>query len=190
MDVPLPSRIKFGAGDGMDRAHVYPHAFCEDKTSDGGKRLLFGPTNSHAALMSKLQECVPEPFRLLYVLVVPRSETLEPARYEAPHQLSRAEVLDFLLEFTEYLEFDGRHHLWVANPDHGTIVYDRHNVLYAYGPLACFAKVAKTHGLRESEFEIPTLHWHAYHSEYDAMQDRLLGKWEWIVKPLRASDEG
>ena len=52
-------------------------------------------------------------------------DTVDAARYEAPNEMSRQELLDFLAEYSEFLESDGRHHLWVANPEEGTIVYDR-----------------------------------------------------------------
>lgn len=141
------------------------------------------------SLLSKLATCLPEPYRVLYVLVVPRSSVHDAARYEAPDELSREELSDFLTEFAEYLEFDGRHHLWIASPDHGTIVYDRHNILYGYGPLDCFTKVALSERLVRGKVNVPGPHWHAYHPEYDRLQNRLLRRWNWVQNPLRSVDE-
>ena len=189
MDIALSTRVKFGSGADATESYAYPNRFQLDEANDGTGRIVLGPAAAHVNLLSELANCLPEPFYLLYVLVVPRSDVYKAARYEAPDELSRQQVADFLFEFKEYLEFDGRHHLWIANPDHGTIVYDRHNILYGYGPLDCYAKAALSQGLQPGKVEVPGPHWHAYHHEYDGAQDRLLSKWDWLEKPLRSMDE-
>jgi hypothetical protein len=189
MDFALPRRTKFGIRDDAKTPYAYPGVYQLEATSDGGERLVIGPADAHIDLLAKLAECLPEPLRILYVLVVPRSEDAAAARYEAPDELSRQDLCLFLREFSEFLEFDGRHHLWVVNPDHGTIVYDRHNILYAYGPLDCFTGTLDAQGLRRGQVDVPGPHWHRYHREYDEMQRRLLGRWAWSEKPLRPSDE-
>jgi hypothetical protein len=131
----------------------------------------------------------PETCKILYVLVVPRDGTAESGRYESPDFIGIDEVSMFLGEFSEFLECDGRHHVWIACPDHGNLVYDRHNVVYAYGDLTSYATVAESHGMSKKQFAIPVPHWHAYHAEYDAIEHRLLKRWEWIHSPLRPQDE-
>lgn len=121
-------------------------------------------------------------------IVVPRVEEVSPGRYEAPSELSRQALLGFLAEFSEFLEGDGRHHIWVANPDYGTLVYDRHNVLYAYGPLDDYSAVLTARGLRTGVVEIPSPHWHGYHQENDAALRRLLARWPWKFKSLAPQD--
>jgi hypothetical protein len=68
-------------------------------------------------------------------------------------------------------------------------VFDRHNIIYAYGDLEAFERVADAHGMTRKQFSIPVPHWHAYHAEYDAIEHRLLKRWEWIYSPLRPQDE-
>ena len=78
---------------------------------------------------------MPEPFFVLYVLVVSRKEENETARYQSG-EVSRAEVQAFLERFEDYLENDGRHHIWIHSPESSaTLVYDNHDVIYCYGPL-------------------------------------------------------
>jgi hypothetical protein len=72
----------------------------------------------------------PEQLKILFVLVVPRDGTAESGRYESPEYLGIDEASALLSEFSEFFECDGRHHVWIACPGHGNIVFDRHNVVY------------------------------------------------------------
>ncbi len=131
-----------------------------------------------------------EPFGVLYMLVVPRDET-PPGRFQSPELLSREQCLSFLHDFREFLEQDGRHNLWVAAADQSSlIVYDRHNVLYAYGPLAKFEEILRGNGFTENkEVRFPSPHTHHYHAVFDGQGTQLLTYWDWKVSPLRPSDE-
>ena len=52
---------------------------------------------------------------------------------------------EFLREFGRFLCEDSRHDLWVrSHDDDATIVLDRHNVIYAYGPLDAFEAALKS----------------------------------------------
>jgi hypothetical protein len=188
VDIPLARKARFGVLEDGTRAYAYPDAYQRQTFSQGVERLAIGAADAHVSLLSDLAGCLPEPFKILYVLVVPRIDDVAAARYEAPGELSRQALQEFLGEFSEFFECDGRHHVWIANPDHGTIVYDRHNVIYAYGPLDDYASVLATRGLREGPVDIPAPHWHAYHADYDAMLRRLLDRWRWVEKPLGPRD--
>ncbi len=180
--------IKFGAG--ADRGPAYTYEGVVHHENEGGPngRLVMAPARGQVALVQRLVSCLPEPLRLLYVLVVPRGTNVLPGRYEAP-ELSRVETTDVLAEFSSFLEQDGRHHLWVASPGHGTIVYDRHNLIYAYGPLECYERQAIQQGLHAGRPEVPSPHWHAYHPEFDASQHALLQRFDWVRSALRESDD-
>ena len=104
--------------------------------------------------------------------------------------MTRAEIEAFLATYREFLEGDGRHALWVASvAGQGTLVYDRHNVIYAYGPLEAFEDVLTARGLRRGRVELPVPHSHHYHDAYDTAETRLLGAFDWIHTPLRDGDE-
>jgi hypothetical protein len=180
----LSSSIKFGK---EEESHRYAHVY-ERQERGGTSRLLIGPARDHCQLVEALAGCLPEPLRLLYVLVVSRRQEHSEARYESP-ELRRGDVSAFLCSYRTFLESDGRHHLWLANPAAGCIVYDRHEVLYAYGPIASYVAVLEEHGLAEGVVDIPAPHWHAYHPEYDDDERTLLTRWAWVEKPLNEEDQ-
>lgn len=186
--------VKFGRVEGdVEVPHSYPHVWARDDLSNGSSRLNVAPSGGHVDLLLKLSDCLPEPFRILYVLVVPRGEA-EPGRYQS-EELTREEVHDFLKSFEGFLESDGRAHLWVASvdppsPPVGTLVYNRHNLIYAYGPLLQYELVLAELGLnlRES-VDIPNPHSHHYNIEMDPEATRILDHWEWMWSPLQFGDE-
>ena len=76
-----------------------------------------------------------------------------------------------------------------SHDDDATIVLDRHNVIYGYGPLATFEAAllrigADSRGLPR----IPDPHVHYYHPHWDASEREVLAALPWIWKPLRESD--
>jgi len=70
------------------------------------------------------------------------------------------------------------------------LVYDRHNVIYAYGQLVRFIAALELEGLTESkEVRFPGPHAHHYHPEFDSNEHAILKNEEWTVSPLRPGDE-
>ncbi len=176
---------KFGMLDsaGNDMPYRYPNLWSREQTT-GPERIVAAPATSHIDLMIALSRVLPEPFGILYVLLVSRSDQ-EPGRYQSPVPVSRAEMEAFVQEFKAFLEGDGRHHVWVASlPDHATLVYDQHNVLYAYGPLSEYESVLRQRGLQEGEVRFPLPHTHHYDTPFDGEAARLLAYWEWQRFPL------
>lgn len=170
-----------------DREHRYEGVW-DIEDAKGTERLVVAPAAGHIPLVADLIGELPEPFGILYVLVVPRGGH-EPARYQSPYPTDRAETLGFLNEYQEYFERDGRHHLWVMSlPASSTLVYDNHNVIYAYGPLERFQSVLERRGLRRGDVRFPVPHTHQYNSEYDALEDQVMGHWPWKPFPLQADD--
>jgi hypothetical protein len=69
-------------------------------------------------------------------------------------------------------------------------VYDKHNVVYAYGNLPAFEEVLSHRGMKKvDEIRFPLPHIHNYNSEFDEEERNLLHYWEWKQYPLRDSDE-
>jgi hypothetical protein len=111
-------------------------------------------------------------------------------RYQSPEPMDRSAVEAFLTQYREFLEGDARHAIWVASTaGEGTLVYDRHNIIYAYGPIECFEDVLTARGIRRGEVKLPSPHSHHYHREHDADEERLLAAMEWIQTPLRDGDD-
>jgi len=152
-------------------------------------RLKIGAAPHGVDLLLRLSDVLEAPFFCLYVLVISRSKT-EQGRYQSPLLESKSELVDFLLDYKELFETDGRHHLWVSAPDmEATLVYDRHNIIYAYGPLEKITAKLDEIGYRAEDFEIPYPHAHYFHVENDLGIEALLQHWGWQHFPLQEADE-
>jgi len=167
----------------------YPNCWAHERTIRVN-RLVIAPRGHHVSLMIDLLESMKEPYGLLYVLVVPRTEQCG-GRYQSPESVSRESAKTFLLQFQNFLEQDGRHHLWVGAVDKSSLlVYDRHNVLYAYGPLPAFEETLRAKGLREAQqIRFPSPHSHHYHDSFDVELDALIKHLAWKQSPLVDGDE-
>jgi hypothetical protein len=176
---------KIGTADesgGMREFH-YPDHFSLQEIS-GMKRLVVGPSTDHVGLILEFSDFLSEPFRILYVLVEPVGVKEEDmGRFELENQLSREDMRAFFERFRDFFEADARHHVWLASPT-GTIVYDQHNVLYAYGPVLDFEKVLLARGLTPGDVAFPFPHLHRFHPDMDPMLNQLLQEYEWRWYPL------
>jgi hypothetical protein len=160
-----------------------------EKTS-GPERIVAAPSQNHVALMIELMQSIPEPFGVLYVLVVPRGE-VSAARYQCASPKSVQETAGFLTRFNEFFENDGRHDVWVASlSSSDLLVYDRHNVIYGYGQIAAYQEVLNRRGFSQTDaVRFPVPHVHKYNAIFDSEQNALLRYWEWEKRPLREQDE-
>jgi hypothetical protein len=181
-------RVPDDLNDGLsDERFEYPNIWARETTS-GPDRLAIAPRSGYAQLLGKLCENIAPPFLLLYVLAIPRGGG-EPGRYQSNYSFSLSQLQQFLSGYSEFLEKDARHNLWVRS-DEGMLVYDRHNVIYAYGPLERFVAVLQSAGLTESnEVRFPSPHAHYYHPDFDSDEKRILHDEEWTISPLRPGDE-
>jgi hypothetical protein len=169
--------------------HVYPGVWATENTS-GPNRLVIAPASRHVDLLLAMSERMGEPFSLLYILVAPHGAARE-GRYETPHFLPRDEIVLFLNRFGPFLESDGRHHFWMRSiGESDLLVYDNHNLIYAYGCLDRFKEVLKAEGLAEvPKVVLPYPHTHFFHFEFDTEQDELLSFWNWERSALQDEDE-
>lgn len=152
------------------------------------ERVALATENSYIKLLIHLAAQIEPPFRVLWILTVPRCGS-EPGRYCSTDIDSHEELSIFLYDYQEFFEGDGRHHLWILHPDSGPFVYDHHNVVYAYGNTGNAIHVAQQAGLVEGEIQIPPHHSHSYNEEFDAEEDRLARHFDWTITPLRDGDE-
>ena len=184
-----PYKFGYFSGPDVDLPFKYSDVWSLEKTS-GQDRLVIAASESQIDLMVELCNLMPEPYFVLYVLVVPRSDKA-PGRYQSPNPLSIAALSAFVSRFREYFECDGRHALWIGAPDHSfLLVYDRHNVIYAYGPLDVFEKVLRVRGMTEvTNVVLPSPHAHQYNSEFDADEASVLAYMPWLFSPLREDDD-
>jgi hypothetical protein len=153
----------------------------------GGARLRVGLNEGQDTCVRTLASTLSGPFQLLYVLHTTRTGA-GLGRYESP-ELTFAGVEDLLNEFDRFFSEDSRHDLWVrSHDDDATIVLDRHNLIYAYGPLEEFEATLQSLGARRGEPSVLGAHVRHYHSEWDDAERRILRTLAWEIKPLRPSD--
>jgi hypothetical protein len=100
------------------------------------------------------------------------------------------EIEEFLHRFGTFLNEDARHDLWLrSRQENATIVLDRHNLIYAYGPLDVFERVLVTAGVQRGALpHAPDPHVHHYHAEFDDSERAVLLALQWKVTPLHESD--
>ena len=154
----------------------------------GVERLRIALDDGHQAFIRTVTRRLSGPFQVLYVLHTSRTDA-ELGRYESP-ELNAEAVHVFLDRFDGFLSEEARHDLWVrSHGDDATIVWDRHNLIFGYGPLDVLESVLLQRGVRPgAPPPIPDPHVHHYHPERDAEERAVLQALDWHFKPLRESD--
>ena len=158
----------------------------------GAERLKIALDERPDRWVLRLRRTLMGPCKLLYVLHTTRTGAAL-GRYESP-ELSLEEGARFFQEFGQFLAEDSRHDVWLHTLiDTATIVLDRHNLLWAYGPLNAFEDVLVEGGIsRVPVSNVPDpgkhAHQHNYHAEWDDSERQILRTFDWMVKPLRQAD--
>jgi hypothetical protein len=187
----MTSPYKFGHLDfsGEEVPFQYGNHWAVERTT-GPSRLVIAPASNQIALITRLATVMRAPFEVLYVLLVPRGGG-KSGRYQAPKPIDFGEVELFLWQFQELFESDARQHVWVGSADNSSLlVYDNHNVIYAYGPLEEFERILASAGLARCEdVRFPKPHTHRYNFEFDQQAESVLKYWEWVHSPLQESDD-
>lgn len=153
-----------------------------------GQSIVAGLPGGDVEVFIALIDRLDGPFHLLYVLHTPRGEA-EHGRYQSS-RIDKADVLRWLRRFADYLRADSRFDLWAHSPDdNATLVWDRHNRLFAYGPLDDFDAALRGRGFVEGDAIIPSPHEHHYRTVCDAEARTLIASQDWSWSPLRPEDE-
>lgn len=125
---------------------------------------------------------------MLYVLHTPRGEA-KSGRYQSP-AVSHREFTSLVDRFAAFLCSDSRFDLWVHSPsDQATVVLDRHNQLFAYGPLGRFEDVLLGIGYEHGDIAVDFPHIHKYMPAFDKDSEALLSWLTWSRTDLRPEDE-
>jgi hypothetical protein len=170
-------------------AHDYGDAFFRQPVSSG-ERLVIGPSGAHVELMLGLaQTWRTQQFYILYLLLISHSGA-ELGRYKSPLIESLEDLQVFFYTYETFLESDGRHHIWIGSPaNDGLLVYDQHNLIFAYGDLSCYEKVLASKGFTVNEFWFPCPHSHSYPATNAQQEEDLLRHFPWQRTPLQEGDE-
>ena len=162
---------------------VYAHA-----QTSSSPRLCVGASSDGTTLLRELTLTLTEPFLLLYVLVVPRGQS-DAGRYQSA-ELSRSELDAFIEQFGTFWDSDGRHNIWIRSSDGGLLVYDRHNLIFAYGPLQRFeSRLHELGYVSTGSLSLDFIHQHSYHQEFDDLERELTRRFAENRSDLRAGDE-
>jgi len=152
------------------------------------QRLVAGSPSGQTEPFERLALSLEPPYFLLYLLHTPRGEG-EPGRYQSS-AVSVDEFRSFMAQFGTYLSSDARFDLWLHSPsENATVVWDRHNQLFAYGPLTRFATELRSLGFVEGETAVPVPHQHHYRPECDTKGAKILSWCSWQRSALRPEDE-
>jgi len=173
--------------EGADwRSARYGDHYSFERTT-GPARLAIGPSGRHSELLLALSGVLRSPFALLYVLHTPRGATA--GRYQSP-PLEALDLQAFFATYGPFIAADARHDLWIrARPDSATLVWERHDLVYAYGPLERFEDVLTRRGFARGQVAVPTPHRHHYHGAWDSAEESLLRSFEWSLSPLHPEDQ-
>ena len=154
----------------------------------GPERLCIGVDEAQDRCVLLLATTLAGPYKLLYLLHTTRTDA-PLGRYEGP-EMNHQEVEEFFHQFGRFLIEDARHDLWLhSRSENATIVLDRHNLIYAYGPLDSFEHVLVNAGLRRGALpQVPEPHVHHYNAACDDSERAILLALPWRVTSLRESD--
>ena len=186
---PFPAKFCHLNSSGDHVSHDYGNTFFVQPCGNY-QRLVIGPSSGHLELLSALAaEFGTQQYYVLYVLLHSHSGNL-PGRYQSPPIQSLFELQTFLNEFGSFIENDGRHHFWVGSIDGSNmLVYDQHNVIFAYGSIAKYQKILEARGYTKHEFWFPSPHSHSYSPDNADTEDRLLAYFPWQRTELQEGDE-
>jgi hypothetical protein len=150
-------------------------------------RLEIGLQAGKASVVAGLVNLMEEPLFILYVLHTSRGEGQE-GRYQSP-LLSKIDVLSFIEKYSKFLAADSRFDIWFHSPSMGaTVVWDRHNLVFAYGALEQFKEYISHEGYTEGNPTMEFAHQHHYRQAFDHDAASLLNKFSWSFSPLQQAD--
>jgi hypothetical protein len=173
--------------DGEEVEHSFEPVFVVQAHGSANERILAGVPKSDPAVFRHLVATMHFPCYLLYLLHTPRGEG-EPGRYQS-QLLTWDEIGAFLSRFAGFLAKDARFDLWAHSPsERSTVVWDRHNHLFAYGATARFQVCLSELGFAPGEPKVPLPHAHNYHPQLDEDAAAVLQAFDWVHTPLRPAD--
>jgi len=169
--------------------HDYGDIFFRQPMSTG-ERLVIGPSREHVKIMLSLAQSWPtQEFYVLYVLLASHSGA-DTGRYESPLLESFKELDAFFHTYKSFFESDGRHHIWIGSAtNEGLIIFDQHNVIFAYGDLTRYEHTLIDYGLSQHEFWFPSPHGHGFPPANVHLEEKVLRHFSWRYSPLQDGDE-
>lgn len=180
----------FKLGHPVDDEHWLEHShsrlYHKEVHGEDVTYIVAGLPSGDVTVFKNLVRSLNEECFLLYIHHSARNHA--EGRYQSP-LLKIGEAEAFLERFGAFLASDGRHDFWVHFPSlSATLVWDRHNLLYCYGPVPQFEEDLIRQGYEWGEPIIPVPHTHFFHPELDGELDEVLEDLNWTVSPLMPQD--
>lgn len=175
----------------IEHSFQYANTFARETLHEGTVRLKVGLRGGQNAVLRVLGAVLAPPYRLLYLLHT--SLVGSPlGRYESP-DLDGPDIERFSDQFGRYISEDARHDVWLHSmTDEGTVVIDRYNMVYVYGPLEQAEQLLRKGGVQEvaswAPPEVPYPHALHYHPEFNAHEQDILAAFEWRLTRLATDD--
>jgi len=180
--------IKFSAGLTDEEPFIYPNIWDIEKTT-GPSRLIIGPRDDHIELMISLAGNWKGMYGILYVLTISHDPFSE-GRYQIPQPVSFEEACGILRKYSRFFTTDGRHHIWLASTESASmLVYDHHNVIFAYGDLQEYSNILNNRGFVKAKVAFPSPHRHHYNKGNNLLLEQLLCEYKWKYFPLQEDDD-
>ncbi|HET7552556.1 MAG TPA: hypothetical protein VFK04_14795 [Gemmatimonadaceae bacterium] len=170
----------------------YANTYVRERLDTGVERLRIGLRGGHSVVLRVLGAALAPPYRLLYLLHT-TGIGAPLGRYESP-DLDGPDIESFSHRFGRFLAEDARHDVWLHSmtDEGGTLVLDRFNMVYAFGPLEKFERILDGGGIQAvAEWaapQVPYPHALHYHREWDAAEREILEAFEWQRTPLHSED--
>ncbi len=179
--LPEDFTSKLGAWDPEKGWIPVTYHDCFQKQSISGvNRILIASAGSTTELVAELLQFLPQPYRLVYLLVTP-PDGFEPKKYEIDG-VTTGQIKDLFERYRPFLESDARHHLWIhSDGGKGTIICDEHDWIYMYGNLDAVEAFLLEKSFREEMPIIPFPHLHNESSANDETMRSLLGHFPWTA---------
>ncbi|MCW5821286.1 MAG: hypothetical protein KIT34_00695 [Cyanobacteria bacterium TGS_CYA1] len=152
-------------------------------------RVVFATKDGYINLIKECLRIMPEPFHVMYVLIRPM-QGIPGGRYLSDEPFSRKEMDLFLNEYGSFFENDGRHHVYFISDDPETfLVYDHHNMIYAYGQQENFLNLLRNKNYSEEEPEVKNPHYHGFNHNHVVDERNLIASRDWTRHDLTDMDD-
>ena len=172
-----------------ESAHVYENIYDIITYGNGTKCLRITASGSLSDLMVKLGALVRGNWYVLYTLLTSHSGN-RPGRYQGIEIENFEGIVALFDKYKNYFDGDGRHNIWLGSTvNNDLLVYDKHNVIYAYGPIDAFVGRIRSYGYCEGVIKIPSPHTHHYPSENVRFEMSIMNEWDWKWYDLAENDD-
>jgi hypothetical protein len=151
-----------------------------------GRRIRCSTDGDRVEFLRSLLDRYPGPFAITYVLEDKHRTSYREGRYRSP-SLTRQQVDFFLEKFSDFIQNDGRHHIYVScSTSGGAVIYDQHDFFFVYGSLDQHMLRLRSEGFRPTAYDLRE-HAHAIKGDSAAL-DELLRFWPWAYSPPEITD--